>query len=218
VEQTFSAQSKQKSLAQQASSVMIDWRVTQDMTQFKRLNNVEQSSSSDRVSLSSEAKALQLAASQPLDEGALDLIERLEDRDREVKAHEAAHVAAGVDEHTVADQFSFFTIIVLATRDLTKMMRKFTTVMIVAFFIQQIVTAQFDVDFTSAAFAFNPTTRQFKHVHSIVEHVVDVASGFKQLIVHGFGENVSRRRRRGRQRTRGRRFTVVIVLMVLLKR
>jgi hypothetical protein len=129
----------------------------------------------------------------------------------------AAHVAAGVDEHTVADQFSFFTIVVLATRDLTKMMRKFTTVMIVAFFIQQIVTAQFDVDFTSAAFAFNPTTRQFKHVHSIVEHVVDVASRFKQLIVHGFGENVSRRRRRGRQRTRGR-FTVVIVLMVLLKR
>ncbi len=107
VEQTFSAQSKQKSLAQQASSVMIDWRVTQDMTQFKRLNNVEQSSSSDRVSLSSEAKALQLAASQPLDEGALDLIERLEDRDREVKAHEAAHVAAGGEYVTSGASYTY---------------------------------------------------------------------------------------------------------------
>jgi hypothetical protein len=89
------------------------------------------------------------------------------------------HVAGRVDKHTVADQFSFLAIVVLASGNVTIMMRKLAAVMVIAFFVEQIVSTQFDVDFFSTIGAFDPTTRDIVRFDSIVEHVVNVVGFFK---------------------------------------
>jgi len=45
------------------------------------------------------------------------------------------NIAIGVDKDSIANEFGFFTVIVFAASNVAIVMRKFTTIIIVAFFV-----------------------------------------------------------------------------------